>query len=45
MIRNFILKAIAVTLTLPILIAAPLQASAADTVLDNTEWSAFVEEK
>lgn len=45
MFKKMIMRAIAVTLTLPILIAAPLQASAADTVLDNTEWSAFAEEK
>lgn len=45
MFKKMITRALAVTLALPILIAAPLRASAADTVLDNTEWNAFVEEK
>lgn len=45
MIRKTIKQAIAAALALPMLIAAPLHASASDSVLDNTEWNAFVEEK
>ena len=45
MIPRIIMRAIAAALALPILIAAPLQASASDSVLDNPEWNAFVEEK
>ena len=45
MIKKIILRAIAVTLALPILITAPHRASASDTVLDDAEWNAFVEEK
>jgi len=45
MIPRIIKRAIAAALALPILIAAPLQASASDSVLDNPEWNAFVEEK
>lgn len=33
------------TLALPILITAPHRASASDTVLDDAEWNAFVEDK
>lgn len=45
MIPKIIKRAIAAALTLPILIASPLHAAAADPVLDNAEWNAFVEEK
>ena len=45
MILKTIKRAIAAALALPMLIAAPLHASASDSVLDNTEWNAFVEEK
>ena len=40
-----IMRAIAGTLALPILIAAPLHTSASDAILDNAVWNAFVEEK
>lgn len=45
MFKKMITRAIAVTLALPILIATPLRASAADAIPDNSEWNAFVEEK
>lgn len=45
MFKKMITRAIAVTLALPILIATPLRASAADAILDNSEWNAFIEEK
>lgn len=44
MFKKMITRAIAVTLALPILIATPLRASAADAIPDNSEWNAFVEE-
>ena len=40
-----IMRAIAGTLALPILIAAPLHTSASDAILDNAVWNTFVEEK
>lgn len=45
MIKKMITRVIAGTLALSMLMAAPLRASASDSVLDHPEWNAFVEEK